>query len=271
MANSLKFSTLTDNTLVNKNAIPIVLIHGWGLNSGVWKPLLDLFNKQSNYQLITIDLPGFGNNSDVELSPYDLENICLHIESTIKQPAVYLGWSLGGLVATQMSLSYPEKVLGLVTVASSPYFVEQSINGWPGIKENILTNFHNQLSQDTEKTISNFLKIQAMGSPHIRQDLKLITQLVMAYDLPNKKTLNNSLALLSHCDLRNRLFDIKKPFLRLYGHNDSLVPKAVIAKINLLVPQSDEYLFEGASHAPFISHLDNFYHILVDWLNANLL
>jgi len=270
MAKSLTFSTFPPNSPLNKNAIPVVLLHGWGLNSGVWQPLLDLFKEQSCYQLITVDLPGFGNNADVELRAYTLDNICQQIEQTLEQPAVYLGWSLGGLVATQMSLTYPEKVLGLVTVTSSPYFVEQSDNNWPGIKTNVLASFHNQLTQDTEKTIRNFLKIQAMGSPHIRQDLKLITQLVMAHNLPSQQTLNDSLNLLSDCDLRKDLAKLKLPFLRLYGQNDSLVPKSVIDQISFLAPESEQYLFENASHAPFISHLDSFYQVLSHWLNSNI-
>lgn len=271
MAKSLTISTYPSNNTHNKNAIPIVLLHGWGLNSGVWQPLIALFNEdtRNNYQVITVDLPGFGANSDVEITPYSLTNICQHIDKVIDQPAIYLGWSLGGLIATEMTLNYPDKVLSLITVASTPYFVEQPMSNWPGIKKNILNSFHEQLAKDTEKTIRGFLKIQAMGSPHIRQDLKLITQLVMSHNQPSQQTLDDSLALLSQCDLRQKISAIKKPFLRLYGHNDSLVPKAVIEQINGLVPNSDKHLFEHASHAPFISHLDSFYQVLCAWLDSN--
>ncbi len=270
MAERLIFSTYPPVNESTESAIPLVLIHGWGLNSGVWQPLIELFNKNHNnkYQLITVDLPGFGKNSSIEIEPYSLENICHHIAQTISQPAIYLGWSLGGLVATQMSLSYPEKVRALISVASSPFFLEQSSRNWHGIKSNVLASFHQQLSQDTAKTINGFLKIQAMGSPHIRQDLKHITQLVMAYSLPSKKTLTNSLTLLSDCDLRARLSEVNKPFLRLYGHNDSLVPKAVIEQVNHLAPASDYHIFNHASHAPFISHLDDFYQTVMNWLNV---
>ncbi len=270
MAERLIFSTYPPVNESTESAIPLVLIHGWGLNSGVWQPLIELFNKNhnNNYQLITVDLPGFGKNSSIEIEPYSLENICHHIAQTISQPAIYLGWSLGGLVATQMSLSYPEKVRALISVASSPFFLEQSSRNWHGIKSNVLASFHQQLSQDTAKTINGFLKIQAMGSPHIRQDLKHITQLVMAYSLPSKKTLTNSLTLLSDCDLRARLSEVNKPFLRLYGHNDSLVPKAVIEQVNHLAPASDYHIFNHASHAPFISHLDDFYQTVMNWLNV---
>ncbi|MBU2869535.1 pimeloyl-ACP methyl ester esterase BioH [Colwellia sp. E2M01] len=269
MAKSLEFSIFPTNDSIKKEAIPIVFLHGWGLNSAIWQPLLTLFNN-SSYQLITIDLPGFGINNHVEISPYSLTTICEHINQVIDQPAVYVGWSLGGLVATEMALQYPEQVLALVTVASSPYFVEQSCNDWPGIKENVLNNFHQQLATDAAKTISGFLKIQAMGSPHIRQDLKLITQLVMAHPLPSQQTLADSLALLSHCDLRPHLSQIKQPFLRLYGNNDSLVPKAVIEKIDNLAEKSTKHIFSHASHAPFISHLDDFYQVLFSWLKINI-
>ncbi len=270
MAKSLTFSTFPPNNTLNKNVVPIVLIHGWGLNSGVWQPLLALFNEniESHYQIITIDLPGFGLNSTVDISPYSLANICHHIEQVIDQPAIYLGWSLGGLIATEMSLKYPEKVSALITVASSPCFVEQTFDSWPGIKKNVLDSFYGQLAKDTAKTINGFLKIQAMGSPHIRQDLKLISQLVMEHPLPSQKTLTDSLALLSHCDLRQDLLTIKQPFLRLYGHNDSLVPKVVIEQITHLSPNSDYHLFDHASHAPFISQLDEFYQVLLTWLDS---
>ncbi|TYK66578.1 pimeloyl-ACP methyl ester esterase BioH [Colwellia echini] len=269
MAKSLEFSIFPPNRPLEENAIPVVFLHGWGLNSAVWQPLLTLFaNNQTNYQFITIDLPGFGNNNDIELKPYSLTNICQQINQIIEQPAIYIGWSLGGLVATEMALQHPKQVLALATVASSPYFVDQPINQWPGIKEHILKNFHQQLATDAAKTINGFLKIQAMGSPHIRQDLKLITQLVMAYPLASQQTLDDSLSLLSDCDLRSNLVQIKQPFLRLYGRNDSLVPKAVIDKVSNLAPNSSHHIFEHASHAPFISHLDDFYQVLLSWLKS---
>ena len=274
MAKSLIFSTVVPNNNVNNtvldNKIPIILLHGWGLNSGVWQPLIDRINEDKNcdYCFITIDLPGFGNNHNVDISPYSLEKICEYLAETIKRPAIYLGWSLGGLVATKMTTQHPNKVLGLITVASSPLFIEQSQQNWPGIKSKVLANFHQQLAEDTKKTLQGFLKIQAMGSPNIRKDLLLITELVMSHNLPNKKVLARALNLLSDSDLRQQLRTITQPFLRLYGKNDSLVPYKVINKISLLASNSDEFIFEHASHAPFISHLEPFYQQLMAWLDT---
>lgn len=246
--------------------VPLVFIHGWGLNSAVWQPCLEQL--KSNFKVITVDLPGFASNKHYKVVEYSLKEIANTIQHTIGHPAVYIGWSLGGLVASQIAIEYPKQASGLVTVASSPQFVERE--EWPGIQESVLALFHQQLAQDTTKTISNFLKIQAMGSPHIRQDIKKIHNLVMQYEQPERQTLNDSLLLLETSDLSDKLHEIVQPFLRLYGKLDGLVPKKVISLIDDIVPDSQSYVFEQASHAPFISNQAEFLSILQNWLIENI-
>lgn len=241
---------------------PLVFIHGWGLNSAVWQPCLA--HLEADYEVITVDLPGFATNSAIQLEQYSLVEIAKEITLAVGKPAIYVGWSLGGLVASQIAINHPSKLLGLVTVASSPQFVER--DNWPGIKASVLALFHQQLAQDTTKTISNFLKIQAMGSPHIRQDIKTIRDLVMQHEQPTKQVLDNSLSLLETSDLSEQLASIHQPFLRLYGKLDGLVPKQVVKLVDELAPHSQCYIFEQASHAPFISHQSEFIAVLKNWM-----
>jgi len=244
--------------------LTLVFIHGWGLNSAVWQPTITQLKSQ--FEVITIDLPGFGLNVDQSISTYDLPTVAKEIQQAINKPAIYIGWSLGGLIATEISLSYPDKVLGLVTIASSPCFTQQT--SWLGIAPEILALFHRQLAEDTKKTIDGFLKIQAMGSPHIRQDIKVIRNLVMQYPMASRQTLDDSLKLLETVDKREQLSLVTQPFLRMYGKLDGLVPNKVISMINDLSNQSEVYIFDKASHAPFISHLDEFVNALSSWLNG---
>ncbi len=282
MAETLKYSTYRQS---NEQSIPVVLIHGWGLNSAVWQPLIDNLPPTFTeyFHIITIDLPGFGLNVNEKVSPYSLDNICQYIAKTIDQPAIYIGWSLGGLVATEMALTHADKVLALITVASSPRFVEErAIESsdsneentlvWPGIKPHVLEVFHQQLKVDAKKTINGFLKLQAMGSPHVRHDIKQISQLVFQHEMASKAILDESLMLLETSDYRQQLSNINQPFLRLYGSADSLVPKSVIAHVTKFSEKnSDEFIFERASHAPFISHLDDFTEVLSSWLLSHFL
>jgi len=260
------------NYQISGQGLPLVFIHGWGVNSAVWQPLTAQLTQ--HYQVITIDLPGFGRNVEQSLTDYNLANISQLITTTIKQPAIYIGWSLGGLVATHLALHFPQQVKGLVTVASSPYFMEQRQGDrilWHGIKKQVLQHFYLQLEDNIKKTLVNFLKIQAMGSANIRQDIKQLQSLLFEFPMPSKQTLALSLALLESADLREDLAKITQPFLRFYGRLDSLVPKASIALINQLSPNSDYYIFNKASHAPFISHTNEFKSQLESWLNTHFI
>ena len=56
------------------------------------------------------------------------------------------------------------------------------------------------------------------------------------------------------------------PYLRMYGKLDGLVPRKAIEPINVLSPDSDVVILEKASHAPFISHPEEFHQALILWL-----
>jgi pimeloyl-[acyl-carrier protein] methyl ester esterase len=255
MAETLKISS-------QGGGIPLVLIHGWGLNSAVWQPSVNVLKEY--FEVITVDLPGFGSNVDHLLSPYTLIEVADLVQQAVGKPAVYIGWSLGGLVACEIALNFPSQVKALVTVASSPCFVEQE--NWFGIKPDVLALFHRQLAEDTERAINNFLKIQAMGSPHLRDDIKLLRELIMQFSMPTKNTLDESLQLLETVDHRVKLDALSMPFLRMYGKLDGLVPCKAIELINALSPNSDVVILEQASHAPFISHPEEFHQAVISWL-----
>ncbi len=81
--------------------------------------------------------------------------------------AIWLGWSLGGLVASQIALTHPERVQALVTVASSPCFSAR--DEWPGIKPDVLAGFQQQLSDDFQRTVERFPALQTMGTETARR------------------------------------------------------------------------------------------------------
>ncbi|WP_371187866.1 pimeloyl-ACP methyl ester esterase BioH [Thalassotalea maritima] len=252
------------NSRVEGNGEHLVFIHGWGLNSAIFSPMVDMFKQQ--FTVTCIDLPGFGDNVDSHLKDYSLGNLATAVADVIDQPSIVVGWSLGGLVASELALHHSDKVKAVVTITSSPYFVDDE--HWPGIKPELLRGFHQQLAVSADKTISNFLRIQAMGAAHVRADIKEIKALIDSRPHASKETLDASLSLLETVDLRAKIQNIDIPFLRLYGRLDSLVPKAVIEQMDKLVPQSDSYTFYGASHAPFISHKDEFKQVLCDWISG---
>ena len=164
----------------------------------------------------------------------------------------WLGWSLGGLVASQVALSHPDRLQALVTVASSPCF--SAHDSWPGIKPDVLSGFQQQLSEDFQRTVERFLALQTLGTESARQDAKALKSTVLSLPMPSPEVLNGGLEILKTADLRQPLTTLDVPFLRLYGRLDGLVPRKIIPVLDALWPKSTSIVFDKAAHAPFISH-----------------
>lgn len=240
----------------------IVVLHGWGVNSGIFAPL---HSALANYSVHYVDLPGFGHSPAIE---GELDSWVDAIMEQVPATAIWMGWSLGGLVASRAAIRYPERVTSLVTIASSPCFVANEEEDWPGIAPKVLQQFFSQLGQDPTKTIDRFLAIQAMGSEHAKQDIQQIRQLVLAKDMPTEAVLTQGLMFLKNVDLRADLAHIKQPWLRLWGRLDSLVPNKVHTKLPSHHQDIEDIVFPRASHAPFISHPETFFNALLPWLAA---
>ncbi|WP_413700246.1 alpha/beta fold hydrolase [Psychromonas sp. KJ10-10] len=91
----------------------LVLLHGWGVNSAVWQPVVEQLSQ--HFTLYIVDLPGFGNSAT--LDEYSLESITEAILKVVPDSATWCGWSLGGLIATYASINYPQRVNRLIQVA----------------------------------------------------------------------------------------------------------------------------------------------------------
>ena len=238
---------------------PIVMLHGWGVNSAVFNPLHDVMQ---NYQIHYVDLPGFGNSSAIE---GDLDTWVDYIMAQVPSQAIWVGWSLGGLIATRAALRYPKQVAALATIASSPCFMARDDEGWPGIPPQVLGQFGDQLDRDLGKMVERFLAIQAMGSETAKQDIKQLRDLVMAKPLPDATALKQGLAMLTDVDLRPQLDELTLPWFRVWGRLDGLVSRRVQPLMPTKAAFSDLVL-PKASHAPFFSHKREFVTGMTDWL-----
>ncbi|MFP9228972.1 pimeloyl-ACP methyl ester esterase BioH [Pectobacterium cacticida] len=230
----------------------LVLLHGWGLNAQVWQSLVARL--APHFRLHRVDLPGYGRSQG--FGPMSLGDMAEQVLRSAPECAVWLGWSLGGLVASQIALRAPERVQKLITVASSPCFSAQ--DGWPGIKPGVLQGFQQQLSEDFQRTIERFLALQTLGTASARQDARRLKSVVLEQPMPTVAVLNGGLTILRETDLRQPLTDLAVPFLRLYGALDGLVPRKVAGLLDVQWQNSISVIVPKAAHAPFISHPDIF-------------
>lgn len=235
----------------------LVLVHGWGMNGAVWQQTEQRLAQ--HFTVHVVDLPGYGHSAHLHAD--SLEAIARLLILRAPRQAIWVGWSLGGLVATHMALHHSDYVAKLVTVASSPKFAAE--RPWRGIQPQVLSAFTDQLVEDFHATIERFMALQAMGSPSARQDVKTLKQAVLSRPTPNPDSLLAGLQMLADVDLREQLAHISVPLLRLYGRLDGLVPVKVAHDLAQVVPHSQQYIFTESSHAPFMTEFDAFCQQLV--------
>ena len=240
----------------------LVLLHGWGIHGGIFEHLYEYL--EPHFRVTNIDLPGFGR-SPVPNANYQVALLQEQILSVAPEQAHYVGWSLGGMLATTLALDFPERVNKLVTVASNPTFLVK--DEWTyAMKVSVMENFIAMLEEDYEMTLIRFLGIQTLGSETHKEDIKRLKETVFLHGRPAGKALRGGLELLKEMEVRERLKSIEHPFLRMYGKLDGLVPVKVVEQIDALSPASRSYIFPKASHAPFLSHKESFIEVLTEFL-----
>ncbi|WP_318371093.1 pimeloyl-ACP methyl ester esterase BioH [Enterobacter sp.] len=242
----------------------LVLLHGWGLNAQVWDCITA--ELASHFTLHLVDLPGYGRSQG--FGALTLDEMAEIVLARAPKKAIWLGWSLGGLLASQVALTAADRVSALVTVASSPCFSAEG--DWPGIKPEVLSGFQQQLREDFQRTVERFLALQTMGTETARADARKLKSAVLALPIPGEAVLNGGLEILKTVDLREPLAGLTLPFLRIYGRLDGLVPRKIVPLLDEMWPASESVMFPKAAHAPFISHPEEFCQALVD-LKARVL
>ena len=68
---------------------PLVMIHGWGMHSGMWMQARDLLSQ--HFELHLVDLPGMGNSGNLDV--YNLNTVAEEIVQKIPANSFVLGWS----------------------------------------------------------------------------------------------------------------------------------------------------------------------------------
>ena len=139
--------------------LPLVCVHGWSLNGGVFDALQE--NLPVGYPLQTLDLPGHGGSA----WSGDWGSLAAQTDWLLQRlppRCVLLGWSLAGQLALQAALQSPDRFAGLVLVATTPRFVAGP--DWPqGMSEPVVDRFAAGLTRDWQALVDDFLQLQVRG------------------------------------------------------------------------------------------------------------
>jgi len=225
----------------------LVMLHGWAMHGGIFAPFAEALAQ--HFRLHLVDLPGHGFSRDDTgtLDPAD----CARRIAEATPRGIWLGWSLGGLVALRAAIDRPDHIRGLVLVASSPRFVVGA--DWPeGVASNVFGEFAAGLARDYRGTIERFLALEALGSDQTRVELRDLKAHVFERGEPARAALEQGLRILDTVDLREDMARLTTPSLWIAGRRDRLIKPAAM---QWAAAQSrGRYVECNSGHAPFLAH-----------------
>lgn len=226
----------------------LVLLHGWGLHTGIWTPLLDALAPR--YTLTLIDLPGHGRSRGITMQ--DAANTVRQLLEIAPPRANWLGWSLGGMLALKLAATAPERVESLLMIAALPSFVARC--DWPfGMNGEVLAGFAEQLATDFDATLLRFLSLQMRGVSNSKALLRDMRTELARYGKPDASALRAGLAILQNEDLRPSLATLQMPARLILGERDTLVATQAGRQLAEATGIGMDVI-AGAGHVPFLSH-----------------
>ena len=242
--------------------LPLVCLHGWGLNLRVFDGLRD--DLAASRCVITVDLPGHG------ASPWDATRADAAAQASwllevLPARCVLLGWSLGGQLALEIARLAPARIARLVLVATTPRFVAE--DGWPhGMTESVMQGFAAQLARDWHATVEDFLQLQVRGSRDATAALAALRQALREHGEAQPEALAAGLRILETLDLRAAAPRIDIETLIISGQHDRITPPGAATWLAAAMPGARVIELPRAGHAPFLSHAPDFTRALRDFL-----
>ncbi len=245
MVVSIRTLPATGETLL---AEPLVLLHGWGCDSRSWLPVLSALNTFSH--IVLVDLPGFADSEAVNEDDDSILNAWLEQLLTQLPPhAAYLGWSLGGMLATRIAIDHPERVTRLITLASNLRFVAN--DAWPSaMDKSVFTDFHSGFDAASAVTLKRFCGLMAKGDSQERQQVKSLRLAANeSFSDHDPKAWSAALSVLGQLDNTEGFKALEMPGLHCFGDSDQLVPVAAAQQIENFSTNQKVKVFAQTGHA----------------------
>lgn len=239
------------NALFSSDSIPLVALHGWGMNAAVWYTLEPFLPPQ--LPMIAPNLPGYGGTD--ALDEMSMQANVEWLGEQFNGECHLLGWSMGGLLAQAFCEQYPHRVRSITLVASTPSFVQR--DDWMhAVEPDLLQQFDADLTENQKATMRRFIALQFMGESGTAKLQKQLRESLVRQP-PSEETLAMGLRWLMESDFRHLLPSLDRQQWIL-GQLDHLIPAAVSANILALQPNAVVTEFEGCGHAPFLTQPERF-------------
>ena len=228
----------------NINNQTVVLLHGWGQNIEMMKPVGDSL---TDNDVIIIDLPGHGKSEEPKevWSLNDFVDMIHELLNSLNvQNPILIGHSFGGKLSLLYASMYPVKKLVLF---GSPFKVKKNPNS---LKVKTLKKLKtlpglNKLAETMKKH---------MGSTDYRNASPIMRQIMTLH---------------VNTDITDLVSKIKCPTLIIWGDRDEAVPIEDAYELESLIPDSAVIKYEGCTHYAYLERLNQTISIMNNFIGED--
>lgn len=246
-----RYEDIDINYIKKGKGEPLVLLQGWATTLGGWTFQLPFFKRKM--MVIALDNRGIGESSRPNY-PYTMD---MFVDETkalldslgVNQKINLCGISMGGMIALNFVIKYPEKVNTLILLSTSSYYRREF--GDP------IAEKYRAIMQDMELEEGFKMKLDLMFSEtFIKRVNETKTLYDTLFDLLMIKSassstwqdLENRAAAIENHDTRESLKKINHPTLIIHGSDDKYVPLEDAEFMNKNIPNSKLITLDGFGH-----------------------
>lgn len=227
----------------NNHKDTIVLLHGWGQNIDMMKPVGN--NLEDNHQILIIDLPGFGGSEEPP-TPWSLDDYVAVVHELISRlklnKIIMMGHSFGGKLALLYASRYDVEKL---VVFASPINHNHKLS----TKSKILKKIKKLPGMDK---IGEFAK-KYIGSTDYKKASPVMRQILVNH---------------VNVDIYDDITKITCPTLIIWGTADMAVDVSVAYEIEKAIKGSGVVTYEGCSHYAYLERLSQTVKVLKVFLEG---
>ena len=248
---------------------PVALIMGFSGSSRGWgEPFLKLMEQR--FRILVIDNRGTGESDkpDAEFTLRDMAADIAAVLDHAKTPRAHIfGISMGGMIAQEFALAYPDRTRGLVlgctncgashSVPADPAAIANLIPA-PGMDP--IEQARRAFSVACGKAFLNSAKGHAILDQAIAE--------IGNYPVTPMHTFMRQGQAIGGFDSFARLGQIKAPTLIIHGDDDSIVPYPNAEVLQAAIKGSKEHTLKAAGHMFFWEVPEETVHVAVDFLSA---
>lgn len=216
----------------------LVLLHGVGLDRGMWERCVPAL--ASRHRVRLIDLRGHGSSPRAS-EGVSLADLAADVAGELEGAAHVVGFSLGALVAQQLALGWPELTLTLTLVSSVADRSEEERAAVAGRRERARVDFEGSARAAVERWFSEGWRSREPGLE------ERVLGTLLANDRASYLACYDVFAT-GDAELWPRLPEIKVPALAVTGSEDPGSTPEMTWRLGERIPGARAEVVEGARH-----------------------